>query len=88
VGFISYTKSLAKADARDYLIILLGLVYENKFIVGQIIRDRVGEADYMPVIYTCGVNVTPLKLVNESLIMIGSHTRPATITNLAVEDVY
>jgi hypothetical protein len=67
---------------------LLGSVYENQLVVGQIIRDRVGEADNMPIIYTCGVNSTPLKLVNESLIMIGSHTRPATITNLAVEDVY
>jgi hypothetical protein len=67
---------------------LLGSVYENQLVVGQIIRDRVGEADNMPIIYTCGVNSTPLKLVNESLIMIGSHTRPAMITNLVVEDVY
>ena len=88
MGFISYTKSLAKADTRDYLIILLGLVYENQFVVGQIIRDRVGEADYMPVIYTCGVYASPLELVNESLVVVSTHRGPAMITNLTVEDVY
>jgi hypothetical protein len=34
-----------------------------------------------------GVFSPPLKLTNESLVVIGSHTCPATITNLAVEDV-
>ena len=66
---------------------LLVLVYENKLVVVKIIRDGVSEADNMPVIYICGVYSPPLKLTNESLVVIGSHTCPATITNLAVEDV-
>ena len=78
--------SPAKADARDYLIIVL--VYENKLVVVKIIRDGVSEADNMPVIYICGVYSPPLKLTNESLVVIGTHTCPATITNLAVENVY
>ena len=34
------------------------------------------------------IDSASMELINQSLIMISSHTCPATITNLAIKDVY
>ena len=47
-----------------------------------------GETDSAAMMNRSGTDATPLELVNESLIVIGSHTCPASVTNLTVEDVY
>ena len=50
--------------------------------------DMMGKAYSVSIINGRDIDTTTLKLVNKSLVVIGSHTCKATITNLTVEDVY
>ena len=57
-------------------------------IIGNIALDGSSEADGFAITNGCNVNAAVLELVDECLIMIGTHTGPASVLHLGIEDVY
>lgn len=47
-----------------------------------------GEGDGLAIINGCGIDVATLELVDECLVVIGSHRGPTSALHLGIEDVY
>ena len=47
-----------------------------------------GEGDGLAIVNGCGINAATLELVDECLVVIGSHTGPASVLHLGVENGY
>ena len=60
----------------------------DQLVVGNIVPDGMFEGNGLTAIDDWDIDTPASELVNESLVVIGTHTCPAMITNLAVEDVY
>ena len=58
-----------------------------KPIAGHVVTDRVGERNCFSIGNGSSINTSSLELVNECLIVIGSHGRPRTALNLLIERV-
>ena len=67
---------------------LIRSVDGDQFIVRQVVSDRMSKGDYLAIIDCSGIDTSSLELVDECLVVVGTHTCPTAITNLTVEDVY
>ena len=47
-----------------------------------------GEGDGLAVVNGCGIDAATLELVDECLVVIGSHRGPASVLHLGVENGY
>ena len=54
-------------------------------VVGNIVPNRTGEGNGLAVIDGRDVNASTLELVDESLVVIGTHTSPAGTADLKIE---
>ena len=80
---------MPRADGRGGVLILRGLSADGgQPVVGQVIPDRLGKADGLTVIDGRNINASMLELVDERLIMIGTHSSPAGIADLTIEYCY
>jgi hypothetical protein len=59
-----------------------------KPIVRHVVPYRMGERNAPTIIYGRSIDAATLELVNECLVVIGSHTCPAGITDLMIENCY
>jgi hypothetical protein len=59
-----------------------------KLVFGYVVPDRMDERDGSAIIYGSGIDATTQELVDECLIVIGTHTSPAGITYLMIEYCY
>ena len=72
-----------------------GVLYEGgcsadgyKPIAGNVVSDRVGERNVFSSGNGSSIDVAALELVEECMIVIGSHTGPASALHLGVENGY
>ena len=78
--------ALARADCKGGVCI--SSVDDYQFVVWQIVPDRMGKR-YGPSAFDgFGIDTTTLELIKECLIVIGSHTGPASALHLGVENGY
>jgi len=57
-------------------------------VIGNIVPNGTGEADGLTVIDGRDIDTPTQELVDESAVVIASHTNPSLIANLTVENVY
>lgn len=65
-----------------------GLVDNNQLVVTKVVIDMSRETDGVTITDSGHIDTSTLKLVDECLVMIGTHTCPAGITNLTIEYYY
>ena len=86
---ITKTPLLLRADSKGGVFDIRGIsVDDYQFVVWQIIPDGMSEADGLTVIDRRNVYAASLELVDESLVVIGTHTSPAGIVDLTIEYFY
>ena len=56
-----------------------------KSIAGHVVPDRMDERDGSAIIYGSSIDATTVKLVEECLVVIGTHRGPASALHLGVE---
>jgi hypothetical protein len=59
--------------------------YSGQSVADYIIFDRVGETDGFTIEYDRSIYAASLELVDECLVVIGTHTSPAVTANLMIE---
>ena len=57
-------------------------------IVGNIVPNGIGEADGLTIINGCDINAATLELIDECMVVTGTHRGPAGITDQGVENCY
>ena len=65
-----------------------GSAYSDQAVIGNIVPNGTGEADSLTVIDGREIETSTQEFVDESAVVIASHTNPSLIANLTVEDVY
>ena len=60
----------------------------GKPVARYIVPDGMGKTDGLTVIDGRNINAATLKLVDKCLVMIGTHTSPAGIADLMIENGY
>ena len=60
----------------------------GKPVARYIVPDGMGKTDGLTVIDGRNINAATLKLVDEGLVVIGTHTSPASIADLMIENCY
>ena len=60
----------------------------NQTVVGLWTLHWMGEGDGLAVVNGCGIDAPTLELVDECLVMVGSHRGPASVLHLGVENGY
>lgn len=65
-----------------------GLVDNNQLVVTKVVLDMPRETDGVTITDSGHIDTSTLKLVDECLVMIGTHTCPAGIANLTIEYYY
>ena len=60
----------------------------GKPVARYIVPDGMGKTDGLTVIDGRNINTSSLELVDECLVVIGSHTSPAGIADLMIENCY
>ena len=66
----------------------MGSVDDCQFVVWQVEPDRMSKRYGIFACYGGGVDASMLELVDECLVVVGSHPSPAGITDLTIENVY
>lgn len=80
---------MPKADGKCGVFISEGLSANGgQPIVSNIEPDEMSEDDSLTIIDGRDINASSLELVDECLVVIGTHTSPAGITNLMIEYCY
>lgn len=80
---------MPRADSKGGVLILRGIsADDDQSIAGNIVPDGMGEGGGFAVIDGRDINAATLELVDECLIVIGSHTSPAGTADLTVENGY
>lgn len=81
------TPAFARADCKAGFFYYINKVLSDsdKLIILKIVTDGVGESGASAIMYRRGVDASALELVDEGLIVIGSHTAPGTKTNLMIK---
>lgn len=83
------TPPLPRADGRGGVFFNRVISADgNQPIDGNIVLDRTSEADSFTIIDGRDINAAPQELVDECLIVIGTHTSPAGVADLTIEDCY
>ena len=59
-----------------------------QFVIWQVISDRLAKGDDLAIVNGSDIDAATLKFVDECLVVIGTHTCPAGITNLTIEYYY
>ena len=54
---------------------------DGEFVTLYVVSDWMGERDYLTIIDGRDINASPLELVNESLVVIGTHSYPFNFSN-------
>lgn len=74
---------LAKSRLQERSAILINKVSadDDEFVTLYIVSDRMGEGDCLTIIDGRDINASPLELVNESLVVIGTHSYPFNFSN-------
>ena len=62
--------------------------YKHQLIYQLVVLDRMSKQYGPSVCNGCGINTATLELVDECLVVVGSHTSPAGITDLMIEYCY
>ena len=62
--------------------------YNDQPIVSNIIPDGIGETDGLTIIDRINVNTSSLELIDECLVVKGTHTGPASVADLTIEYCY
>ena len=78
--------ALARADCKGGVCI--GSVDDYQFVVRQVVPNRMGERNDFSIGNGCGIDAATLELVDECLVMIGTHRGPVSVLHLGVENGY
>ena len=65
-----------------------GSADDGQTAVGYIVLDEMSETDDLTIIDSCDINAATLELVDECLVVIGTHSGPAGIADLTIEYCY
>ena len=76
--------ALARADFKGGGCI--GSVDDYQFVVRQVVPDRMDEGNGFSIGNGRCIDATTMEFVDESLVVIGSHRRPASALHLGVEN--
>ena len=80
---------LPRADGKGGVIYIRGISANGgQPIVGNIVPDVTSERYGFAIIDGRGFNASSLELVNECMVVIGTHTSPARVTDLTIEYCY
>ena len=77
---------LARADCKGGVCI--GSVDDYQFVVWHVVPDRMDKRYGLSACNGCGIDAATLELVDECLVVEGSHRGPALVLHLGVENGY
>lgn len=75
--------ALARADCKGGDCISSADDYQ--FVVWQVVPDRMGKRYGLSTCYGCDIDAATLEFVDKSLVVVGSHGRPASALHLGVK---
>ena len=74
---------MQRADCRNGVLLINKVsADEDEFATLYVVSDRMSEGDCLTVIDKRDINASPLELVNECLVVIGTHSYPASLLHL------
>jgi hypothetical protein len=86
---ISKTPPLSRADGKGGVFDIRGISADyGQSIVGKIVLDGMCEGYGFAIIDGRGFNASTQELVDECLVVIGTHTCPTSVLNLSIEKGY
>ena len=80
------TAALTRADCKGGVCI--GSVDSYQFVAWLVVPDRMGKRYGLSDRNGCGIDAATLELVDECLVVVGSHRGPASVLHLGVENGY
>ena len=74
--------SLPRADGRGGVLLINKVsADDDEFVTLYVVSYRMGERDCLTVIDRRDINASSQELVNECLVVVGTHTRPTSVLN-------
>ena len=84
-----FTPPLPRADCRNGVLLLNKVsADDDEFVTLYVVSDRMGERDCLIVIDRRDINASSQELVNERLVVVGTHAGPASVLHLGIENGY
>lgn len=65
---------------------LIVLLKHYQLVANDIVFNQVRKTNMIAIIDGFSIDTATMELVNESLVVVGSHTRPASVLNLSIEN--
>ena len=86
LGILIKRKSHLCQEQTARMGLFLVLVENNQTVVGLWTPYRVGKGNGLAIVNGCGIDAATLELVDECLVVVGSHRGPASFLHLGVEN--